>query len=71
MDEGRQIARDADRIANLILHSDLEWIDIEIMIDQLRQRALGQFPDRAELFERLYTSRFERLWRDWHGDVVG
>jgi hypothetical protein len=59
-------ARESDRIANFIMHSDLEWIDIQIMIEQLRERVLAEFPDKSLLFEHLYVSRFERLWRDWH-----
>lgn len=65
------LSRESDRIANLILHSDLEWIDIAIMIQQLRERVEAAFPDKMALFEHLYVSRFERLWRDWHGPLQG
>lgn len=63
------IARESDRIVNMILHSDVEWIDVEIMVERLRERALAEDPDKAALFEHLYVSRFRRLWRDWHGPL--
>lgn len=68
MDDAQTIAREADRISNMILHSDLPWIDIEIMIEQLRERVAGLYPDKMELFEHIYVSRFNRL-REWRGEL--
>ena len=64
----QSLAREADRISSLILFSDFEWIDIAIMIEQMRERVEREYPDGGELFEHLYVSRFERLWRDWRGE---
>jgi hypothetical protein len=55
----------------MIMHADLEWIDIEIMIEHLRERVLRDFPDKMELFEHLHVSRFRRLWNDWSGPLEG
>lgn len=63
------IARESDRIANLILHADLEWIDVVIMIERLRERVTAEFPDKEALFEHLYVARLERLWRDWSAEA--
>lgn len=55
----------ANRIYNLILHSDLEWIDIQIQINQLREFCLQFQPEKVELFDALYGGRFSRLWEQW------
>lgn len=57
---------EADKIYNLILHSDLEWIDIEIQIEALREVCRERDPAKLELFEAVYVSRFTRLWEQWH-----
>ncbi len=56
---------EADRISNLIFHSDLEWIDIEIRISNMRERCRELAPLKLELFEQVYASRFRRLWEQW------
>jgi len=55
----------ADRITNLILHTELEWIDILIEIDSLRERCRDRAPEKLPLFEAIYVSRFSRLWEQW------
>ena len=55
----------ADRISNHILHSDLEWIDIEIEINELRERCRERAPDKIALFDGVYGLRFARLWEQW------
>ena len=62
---GQELARTSDRIVNLILHSDLEWIDIEIEADKMRQRVLEADPDRLDTFEMIYPPRFRRIWSQW------
>lgn len=62
---GEQLQRGSDRICSLILYSDLEWIDIAIQIEALRQLCLEQAPEKAGLFEAIYQRRFERLWAQW------
>ena len=51
-----------DDISRLILSTDLPWVDIEIQIAHLRKEAKRLFPQKMELFERVYGSRFLRLW---------
>jgi hypothetical protein len=60
--------RRADRIASLILHSDMPPIDIEIEIRSFRAAVLEEFPDRVELFEAIYMSRFRRMWEQFRPD---
>jgi len=65
------LARRADRIVNLILHSDLPRVDIEIEIETFREACLRQYPDGEALFEMLYESRFRRIWEQWGGERPG
>jgi hypothetical protein len=58
----REVQRMADRVCVLILSSDLPAIDIEIEKNKVRERCLDLAPDREELYEMIYESRFQRLW---------
>lgn len=60
-----QIQRHADRISSLILFSDLPWVDIAIEIQNLREWCAQYLPDKLELFDQIYVSRFQRLWTQW------
>src|SRR5690242_10822973 len=66
-----QLKRADHRICTLILNSDLQWIDVAIQIEQMRDLCLAQAPDKGDLFEALYVSRFRRLWDQWHDDHPG
>jgi hypothetical protein len=46
----------------LILSSDLPAIDIEIEKNKVREFCLELCPDREQLYEIVYESRFQRLW---------
>jgi len=62
------LQREADRIAVLILSTDLPEIDIVIQVEELRERCEELFPGRGELFEMIYASRFERLMEQFGAD---
>jgi len=66
-----ELGREADRIVNLILHSDLPRVDVEIEIEHLRERCLRRYPDGEALFEMIYASRFERIWEQWGDERPG
>ncbi len=57
-----RLRRAADRVCSLILMSDYPEIDIEIEKAKVRQLAQELFPDRMDLYEMIYVSRFRRLW---------
>jgi hypothetical protein len=61
----REFQREADRVSDLVLNTDLPWIDIEIQIEKLREEARRLFPGKDDLFELVYESRFRRLWEQW------
>ncbi len=65
----QDIQRLADRVCVLILSSDLPAIDIEIEKNKVRERCLELYPDREELYEMIYESRFQRLWDQFRGEA--
>ena len=60
-DPAVELRRRADRIASLIVASDYPDIDIDIEIAGLRRWCAEHLPDRLDLFEMVYGSRFRRL----------
>ncbi len=60
-----ELKRSGDRICNSIFHMDLEWIDIEIQIAEMRDFCEENAPEKLELFEMIYAARFRRLWEEW------
>jgi hypothetical protein len=57
--------RKADRIAFLIVASDYERIDVEIEKAELREECARVFPDKLDLYDMIYGSRFQRLWEQF------
>jgi len=64
----QELQRRADRLCSLIVESDYPAIDVVIEIRQLRDFVEEHFPDRMVLFERIYESRFKRLWEQWRSN---
>ena len=63
-----RLQRAAHRISALLLFSDLPWIDIEIKINKMRMMCEEEAPEKLDLFEAIYASRFERLREQWRED---
>jgi len=61
----KRLRRAADRVCSLILISDYPEIDIEIEKARVRELAEELFPDRMDLYEMIYESRFRRLWEQF------
>lgn len=59
------LSRESDRIVNLILHTSLPLVDIEIQIENFRQECLRRCPGSGPLFEMVYASRFRRILEQW------
>lgn len=64
----RKFQRLADGISRMILTADYPEIDIELAKGALREECQRLFPDRMELFELIYESRFRRLWEQFRGE---
>jgi len=58
----KELSRMADKVCRLILNSDYPDVDIAIARSRLRERCEELFPDRMDLFDLIYESRFDRLW---------
>jgi len=56
-----ELKHGADEICALIIHTEMPEVDIAIMRNRLRERCEELFPDRLDLFEMIYESRFDRL----------
>ena len=59
--QSEELRRRADRVTNLILHSDLPCVDVDIEKNELREWVRAHMPDRLRLFEMVYESRWKRL----------
>ena len=57
----RAFQRQVDRVCTLILFGRPEC-EIENARIELRSEAKRLFPDKAQLYEIIYESRFRRLW---------
>ena len=62
MDELKMLA---DRVASLIVSTDYARVDIEIEKEKVRRRCRELFPERMDLYEMVYESRFQRLWEQF------
>jgi hypothetical protein len=55
------LQRHADRVASMIVTSSYSDLDCALAERELRMECLSLLPDRMELFDLIYTSRFRRL----------
>jgi hypothetical protein len=65
----QEFQRMADRVCVLILSSDLPAVGIEIQKAKIREPCLELYPDRGQLYEMVYESRFQRLWDQFRGEL--
>jgi hypothetical protein len=61
----RWLQRRADRVCSLIVSSTSSDSEIREELFILRHQAAWLFPDRRELYDRIYGSRFRRLWQQF------
>lgn len=62
----RRLQRQADRICEMIVLGEAAPIDIEIQQAALRDAIAKAFPDKQNLYQLLFESRFRRLWQQFH-----
>jgi len=63
-----ELSRAADRVSFLIVATDCPRIDIDIQRAELRRRCQTLFPDKMEVYEMVYESRFRRLWEQFRNE---
>jgi hypothetical protein len=59
--------RQADRVASMIVTSSWSDLDCALAERELRMECLRLFPDRMDLFDRIYAARFRRLREQFRG----
>lgn len=57
-----ELTRAAERLCFLIVATDCPRIDVDIERANLRRRCAQVFPDKMDLYDMVYESRFRRLW---------
>jgi len=57
----RQLQKRADLIARMILTSDYRLVDVQIERSKLRDEAERICPEKIDIYDRIYESRFDRL----------
>ncbi|MCX6354945.1 MAG: hypothetical protein NTZ78_08590 [Candidatus Aureabacteria bacterium] len=68
LDDARKVdelKRMADEVCRMILDERLPDVDVEIAQNRVREKCRELFPDKLELFEMIYESRFKRLWEQF------
>jgi hypothetical protein len=61
----KELSDMADAVCRLILSSDYPDVDVAIEKEKVRARCEELFPDRMDLYDMIYESRFQRLWEQW------
>jgi hypothetical protein len=59
------LGRRADGVCRMILSSECPDAEVAIERDRVRELAESLFPDRMDLYEMIYESRFDRLWQQF------
>jgi hypothetical protein len=60
-----ELRKMADRVCRMILDPRIPDVDIEIAKNKVRRICEELFPDKLRLFEMVYESRFQRLWKQF------
>jgi hypothetical protein len=63
--EYHELQRRADRLCSLILMSDYPDVDIVVERSLLRSEVAERFPEIEDLYDRIFESRFDRLWEQF------
>lgn len=61
----RDLQRRTNRICSLILISDYSEVDIVVERSLLRGEIADNYPDCLDLYDRIFESRFDRLWEQF------
>jgi hypothetical protein len=58
-----------DLTANIIMQAGLERAEAERMVEAMRRQILRLFPGKEETYDLIYRHRFERLIREYAGEM--
>jgi len=51
----------------MILSSDCDPVEVALERGRVRDLAETMFPDRMDLYDMIFESRFDRLWEQFRG----
>ncbi len=60
-----ELRRIADKVCSLIIDEDYPRIDVEIATAEVKAHCQEFFPEKMYLYEMIYESRFQRLWKQF------
>jgi len=66
-DPAATVRRQADRVASMIVTSSCSDLDCALAEREARMECLRLLPDKLELWDRVYGSRFRRLREQFRG----
>jgi len=66
-DPAETLRRGANRVASMIVTSSCTDLDCALAERELRMECVALLPDRMELFDLVYASRFRRLREQFRG----
>ena len=64
-EKARELQLKADAVCRQILDPRIPEVDVRIAEERLREMCRELFPDRLDLFDMIYGSRFRRLWEQF------
>ncbi len=63
--KAEELKKIADEVCRMILDENLPDVDVEISQNRVREKCRELFPQKLDLFEMIYESRFRRLWEQF------
>jgi len=60
--EFEKLKDNADRICSMIIDKRYKYVDISVAIEKFKKEFLEVFPEKENLYNMIYESRFKRLW---------
>ena len=64
-EKAKPIQQEPEKICRMILNDQTQDADIEIAMENLREKVKELFPDRLETYRMIYAARFKRLWEQF------
>lgn len=56
------IQQEAQTVCRMILDDSFPDVDIEIAMNNLKEKVRKLFPDKMQTYRMIYEARFQRLW---------
>lgn len=67
--KAEELKRLADGVCRMILDERFPDVDVEIAQNKVREKCRELFPDKLDIFDMIYESRFRRLWEQFRNRI--